>query len=167
MIRSTSHLHNLKHHNRPNKYPPRPYVHTLYFNKDIALIGRQKSQQSTPSYANAYKWWTFIDNLEATYILKNTNSSRHGGHNYTQNNLIDGFYFIFIKKNPNNNHKHQHWPQLKAPPYKAFHSNRHTNAKPPPPPRPTSTPQILNLKPIENRKTFWIQFFENNSTRIN
>lgn len=43
--------------------------------KDIALIGQQNDQQTTPSQYEDYQWQTFTNNLEVQYIPTNTNLS--------------------------------------------------------------------------------------------
>lgn len=71
------------------------------------------------------------------------NFSKQGGHNYTQNNLIDGFFII---------------PPtilLARPP------------TPPPPPPSDPTPRIFNPIPKKYLETFHTQFFEAKLTSIN
>ena len=68
-------------------------------NRDIALIDRQNDLQTTPPQPEDHMWRSFTTGLELSYIPTNTKFSRQGGHNYTQNSLIDGFFI----KTPNNN----------------------------------------------------------------
>ena len=75
-----------------NTHPNHTYILCGDFNRDVALIGRQNDQQTTPPQPEDYLWHSFITSLELSYIPTNTTFSRQGGHNYTQNSIIDGFY---------------------------------------------------------------------------
>ena len=142
-----------------NSHPNHTYILCGDFNRDIALIGRQNNLQTTPSQTEDYQWRFFTTGLELSYILTNTIFSRQGGYNYTQNNLINGFFI----KTPNNNqytstttqHTHlnsDHFPiQLKIP------ANTFIT-KPP--------PKLLNPIPKDKIENFHIKFFESNSNHI-
>lgn len=81
-----------------NNHPNHTYILCGDFNRDIALIERQNDQQITPPQREDHLWRTFTHSLDLTYIPTNTTFFKQDGHNYTQNNLIDGFYM----QTPNN-----------------------------------------------------------------
>jgi hypothetical protein len=136
------------------------------FNRDIALIGRQNDHQITPPQAEAHIWRAFTTSLELHYVPTNTNFSRQGGHNYTQNSLIDGFFI----KSPNNNHyssttnktthlNSDHLPiHLIIPPNTLIAKDPLTPSTPP--------PCILNPIPKANLEKFHTIFFEQHFNQI-
>jgi hypothetical protein len=69
------------------------------FNRDIALIRRHNDHNITPPQPEDIEWRVFTKTLQLTYIPTNNTYSRQRGLNYTQTNLIDGYYI----KTPNNN----------------------------------------------------------------
>ena len=149
-----------------NTHPNHIYILCGDFNRDVALIGRQNDQQTTPPQPEDYLWRSFITGLELSYIPTNITFSRQGGHNYTQNSLIDGFH---IKTSHNQqltsttiqtthlNSDHLHI-QLRIPPNTLIAKEPITPSDPP--------PRILNPIPKENLDYFHTQFFENNSDQI-
>ena len=152
--------------NQINTHPNHTYILYGDFNRDIALIGRQNDQQITTPQMEDYNWRAFTTSLELSYVLTNTTFSRQGGHNYTQNNLIDGFFI----KTP---HNHQytsttnqhiqlnsdHLPiQLQIPSNTLIAKSPTTNSEP--------QPRILNPIPKEKLENFYIKFLENNSNQI-
>ena len=82
-----------------NLHPNHTYILCGDFIRDIALIGRQNDQQTTPLQPKDHLWRSFTTSLELSYVPTNTKFSRQGCHNYTQNSLMDGFFI----KTPNNN----------------------------------------------------------------
>ena len=62
------------------------------FNRDIALIGRQNEDNTTPTQEEVIKWRTFTNNLHLTYVPTNNLYSGQGGPNYNQTSLINGYY---------------------------------------------------------------------------
>jgi exonuclease III len=137
------------------------------FNRDIALIGRQNESNITPPQTEDIEWRTFTDTLNLTYIPTNSTFTRQGGQNYTQTNLIDGYYI----QTPNNtlytsttNHDHNlnsdHSPvTLQIPP--------NTLLARPTQPKINKPPRILNPIPQDNIEKLKILFFEENSLQIN
>ena len=149
-----------------NTHPNHTYIICGDFNRDVALIGRQNDQQTTPPQLEDYLWRSFITELELSYIPTNTTFSRQGGHNYTQNSLIYGIYI----KTPHNQQftsttiqtthlNSDHLPiQLRIPPNTLIAKEPIIPSDPP--------PRILNPIPEENLENFHTQFFENNSDQI-
>ena len=149
-----------------NTHPNHTYIICGDFNRDVALIGRQNDQQTTPPQLEDYLWRSFITELELSYIPTNTTFSRQGGHNYTQNSLIYGIYI----KTPHNQQftsttiqtthlNSDHLPiQLRIPPNTLIANEPIIPSDPP--------PRILNPIPEENLENFHTQFFENNSDQI-
>ena len=152
--------------NQINLHPNHTYILCGDFNKDIALIGRQNDQQITPPQTEDHLWRTFTTGLDLSYIPTNTQFSRQGGNNYTQNSLIDGFFI----KTPNNNLytsttnqnitlNSDHLPiHLQIPPNTLIAKVPTTTSEPP--------PRILNPIPKEKLEKFRTIFFETHSTQI-
>ena len=152
--------------NQINLHPNHAYILCGDFNRDVALIGRQNDHQITPPQEEDHLWRAFTTSLELLYVPTNTKFSRQGGHNYTQNNLIDGFYI----KTTNNNHyisttnqtahlNSDHLPiHLQIPPNTLI--AKHPLTIPEPPPR------ILNPIPKQNLDAFHTLFFEQHSHHI-
>ena len=152
--------------NQINLHPNHAFILCGDFNRDIALIGRQNDQHITPPQTEDHLWRTFITNIDLQYVPTNTNFSRQGGHNYTQNSLIDGFFI----KTPNNNlytsttnlttHLNSdHLPvHLHIPPNTLIARDPLTILDPP--------PRLLNPIPQENLDKFHNLFFEQHSIQI-
>ena len=145
------------------------HIHILCgdFNKDIALIGCQNKTKIYPLTRRRSK----LENIHGKSIINihpaDTNYSRQGGNNYTQTNLIDGF---FIKaQNPTtytsptsveSNLNSDHLPIiLHVPPNKLI-------ARQPLPPI-TRTTRIMNPILQENLEKFKTKFFEENAIQLN
>ena len=129
------------------------HIHILcgYFNKDIALIGRQNKYNTTPPQTKHIEWCKFTDNLQFTYIPTNIPYSRQGGQNYNQTSLINGYYI----KIPNN----ALYTSIIHPPNALLAHH--------PPPTTNKQKKILNPIPQENIKKFKTKFFEENALQIN
>jgi hypothetical protein len=141
------------------------------FNRDIALIGRQKKTTNTAPTQLDLDWKQFTNSLHLIYIPTNTNYSYQGGLNYTLTSLIDGFY-IKIQPSPlhsttfsfttilNLKQNSDHYPiNLYIPPNHII-AKRHL-------PTPNSNkPKILNPIPPENISQFCVKFSENNTILI-
>ena len=152
--------------NQINFHPNHTYILCGDFNRDIALIGRQNDQQTTPPQTEDHLWRTFTNGLDLSYVPTNTTFSRQGGNNYTQNSLIDGFFI----KTPNNNlytsttnqtiHLNSdHLPiHLQIPPNTLIAKIPTTTSEPP--------PRILNPIPNEQLEEFRTKFFEIHSNQI-
>ena len=148
-------------------HPNHSYVLCGDFNIDIVLIGRQNETSVTTPQTEDKEWRTFIDTQNLTYIPINSTFTRHGGQNYTQTSLIDGYYI----QTPNNtlytsttkhdyNLNSYHSPvTLQIPP--------NTLLARPTQPKVNKPPRILNPIPQENIEKLKILFFEENSLRIN
>ena len=152
--------------NQINLHPNHAYILCGDFNRDVALIGRQNDTQLTPPQDEDHLWRTFTTSLDLTYVHTNTNFSRQGGHNYTQNSLIDGF---FIKTNTNNHYisttdqtthlNSDHLPiHLHIPPNTLIAKDPITVPAPP--------PRILNPIPKDKLDAFHTLFFEQHSHQI-
>ena len=149
-----------------NAHPNHAYILCGDFNMNIALIGRQNDLQTTPPQTEDYLWRSFTTGLELSYVPTNIIFSKQGGYNYTQNNLIDGFFI----KISNNNHytsttnqntqlNSDHLPiQLKSFPNTLIAKSPLITSEPP--------PRIFNPIPKEKIKNFHIKFFESNSNHI-
>jgi len=79
-------------------HPNHTYILCGDFNRDIALIRRQKEFNTTPPQVEEIEWRIFTDTLELTYIPTNSPFSKQGSQNYSQTSLIDRYYI----KTPNN-----------------------------------------------------------------
>ena len=152
--------------NQITAHPNHTYILCGDFNRDITLIGRQDDQQTTPPQTEDHNWRAFTTALELSYVPTNTTFSRQGGHNYTQNSLIDGF---FIKTPQNQQYtsttnqniqlNSDHLPiQLHISINTLIATSPTTNSEPP--------PRILNPIPQEKLENFHTKFFENNSNQI-
>ena len=152
--------------NQINLHPNHTYILCGDFNRDIALIGRQNDQQTTPPQTEDHFWRTFTTGLDLSYVPTNTKFSRQGGNNYTQNSLIDGFFI----KTPNNDlytsitnqniHLNSdHLPiHLQIPPNTLIAKTPTIISEPP--------PRILNPIPKEKLEEFRTNFFEIYSNQI-
>ena len=145
------------------------HIHTLCgdFNRDIALIGRQNGQGTTPPQEEDIRWRTYTDSLALTYIPTNTTYSRQGGHNYTHTSLIDGFYTNtqYATTYTSNTLQEQdlnsdHLPiSLEIPPNTLL--ARVTQLSIPP------SVRILNPIPQDKLNSFNTKFFEENAIQLN
>ena len=152
--------------NKINLHPNHTYILCGDFNRDIALIGRQNDQQTTPPQLEDHLWRSFTTGLDLSYVPTNIKFSRQGGNNYTQNSLIDGFFI----KTPNNNQytsitnqninlNSDHLPiYLQIPPNTLIARTPITTSEP--------TPRILNPIPKQNLEAFRTKFFETHSNQI-
>ena len=152
--------------NQINLHPNHAHILCGDFNRDVALIGRQNDTQITPPQEEDHLWRTFTTCLDLSYVQTNTNFSRQGGHNYTQNSLINGF---FIKTNTNNQYtsttdqttrlNSDHLPiHLHIPPNTFIAKDSITVSAPP--------PRILNPIPKDKLDAFHTLFFEQHSHQI-
>ena len=136
------------------------------FNRDVTLFGRQNDHQITPPQAKDRLWRAFTTSLELLYVPTNTTFSRQGGHNYTKNSLIDGFFI----KTPNSNQfisttnqtTHLNFDHLPI----HLHIPPNTFIAKDPPPIPEPPPCIFNPIPQENLTEFHTLFFEQHSHQI-
>ena len=152
--------------NQINLHPNYACIVCRDFDRDIALIGRQNDHHITPPQVEDHLWRTFTTSLKLLYILTNTQYSRQGGHNYSQNSLIDGFFI----KIPNNHQYISHTNQTTHlnSDYLPIHLQIPPNTLIAKDPIPTSEPppRILNPIPKEKLDVFHTIFFEQHSHQI-